>query len=210
MKKSLFVAILLLAVVPSCFFKRKKTCTPTRDSYEDANGNVPSGYKKGDKKSLFVDDVDAFVLEDESDPFAAMPNDSTLRLIEADADQAWMSRAENSQNLKTVYFDFDQYLLRADQQEAFNFNLKQIKKLVDSGTMIVVEGHACKSAGSSVYNMMLSQKRAQIGADFLISHGIPANKVKVVGRGNEMCIVSDGSREQQAPNRRIELYALAA
>ena len=211
MKKSLFFAMLLLATLPACFFKRQKSATSTRDSQGEIVLADRASYKKGDKKSLFVDDVDAFVLEDESDPFATAPTDNMVRFVEEDTDGAWVDkRAEQSQGLKTVYFDFDQYSLRPDQQASLNANLKHIQKLADSGKTIIVEGHACKSAGSAVYNMMLSEKRAQVAADFLINHGISSHALKVVGRGNEMCIVPNGSREQQAPNRRIELYALAA
>ena len=78
---------------------------------------------------------------------------------------------------------------------------------------IIIEGHACHSSGSSVYNLALSEKRAKAIADWFTSQSVPENNIKIVGRGFESpAIVSgktiEGDKQQQWPNRRVEVHVL--
>ena len=80
-------------------------------------------------------------------------------------------------------------------------------------TVLVIDGHACHSAGSRAYNLALSERRAKVLADLMIEAGIPADCVKIVGRGDEMAALVngkpvDGDREQQWPNRRDEIHVV--
>lgn len=207
MKKYAIVLGLSLIVLPAC---RKKTWSWRSDNEpEIQEPSSQDGYKKGDKRSLFVDDVDAFVLEEDADPFAA-PSPVTMRLT-ADDDQAdaYNYASVSRDGFKTIYFDFDSSDVREDQQEALGFDARHIKSLANKGSTIMIEGHACDYAGSKQYNMQLSQKRAaQIKQMLMSRYDIDARTIKTVGRGCEMCIVPTGSKEQQAPNRRVEFYIL--
>ena len=59
--------------------------------------------------------------------------------------------------------------------------------MIDEGgePTIVIEGHSCHSAGSKTYNMVLSERRAKAVSDRLVAAGIPADKIKIVSRGQE-------------------------
>ena len=87
-----------------------------------------------------------------------------------------------------------------------NSSIEDIDNTLKTGKKVVVEGHACNSAGSAKYNMMLSEKRAKKVAAWLKENGFSIKRLHIVGRGCEMPIVSSGSREEQAPNRRVEMY----
>ncbi|MFA6066609.1 MAG: OmpA family protein [Candidatus Babeliaceae bacterium] len=202
MKNGLFFLTIVLFLLPSCGLKKKKSCISENKTCE-----IKVDYQDGDGKSLFVDDIDAFVFEEEVDPYSSyIQEGGDLKF----SDIADNSLLENDNHiLKTIYFDFDQYVIRQDQQSALSYNLENIRSIAAEGKIIVIEGHACDSAGSPAYNMALSHKRAQHLYNYLIKHGIPANKLKVVGRGNEMCVVQGGTREQQAPNRRVEMHVLS-
>ena len=129
---------------------------------------------------------------------------------EALADRIWASRRveQAKHGLHNIYFDLNKYAIKNSEQQKLEDNIKAAKKLVDGGTTIVVEGHACQYGGSPAYNMMLSEKRARIVANRLIKAGISEAQVKIVGRGNEMPIVMEEGEQRQAPNRRVEIYPL--
>ena len=70
---------------------------------------------------------------------------------------------------------------------------------------IVVEGHASPE-GSSAYNLALSEKRAKALRDRLVAAGVPANLIKIVGRGKEMPVLANNSdRQANWVNRRDEI-----
>ena len=117
--------------------------------------------------------------------------------------------AENTkQEFKKLIFNFDRYTLEQNQQKELKHNIKQAKKMIKDGKTIVIEGHACHSAGSAIYNLALSEKRARHVAKKLADAGIDPTRIKIAPRGHEMPIVKNGNREEQAINRRVELFAI--
>jgi outer membrane protein OmpA-like peptidoglycan-associated protein/opacity protein-like surface antigen len=66
-----------------------------------------------------------------------------------------------------------------------------------------VEGHT-DSQGSTEYNQALSEKRAAAVRDYLVSKGVPADKVTSVGFGKTRPIASNDTPEGRAQNRRVE------
>lgn len=65
--------------------------------------------------------------------------------------------------------------------------------------------------GSSAYNQMLSQRRAEAVRDFLVAHGVPATAISAEGRGESDPHVQCDDRQRTAlitclaPNRRVEI-----
>lgn len=200
MNKRVLVFLVALAIFPGCS-KRKKTAEPHKDV-------TVSGYAYDTKNGIYDEDIEAFVFEDESNPFGpAQDATMDIKLVVEDAENGRDTRAEQSQfGLKTMYFDFDHHTIRPDQREALAYNAAKIRDLVKKGHSIVIEGHACRFAGSDTYNIHLSEKRAHNVRKELIKSGVPAKNLKTVGRGAEMCIVPHGNRQQQAPNRRVDFY----
>ncbi len=62
-----------------------------------------------------------------------------------------MRRAESQAKygFKTIYFDFDKADIRADERSNVDLGLKKVKALTDEGKTVIIEGHACKFAGSA-------------------------------------------------------------
>ena len=78
--------------------------------------------------------------------------------------------------------------------------------------MIVVEGHTDKF-GTPHYNDVLSTNRAKSVERELVQRGIGTEKIKIVGRGQEMPAMINGkevsgSRQEQWPNRRVEIHLI--
>ena len=60
--------------------------------------------------------------------------------------------------------------------------------------------------GADDYNQWLSERRANAVRDMLINdHGIPAEQLVAIGRGETMPIASNDTAEGRAQNRRVEL-----
>lgn len=195
MKKMLSILLIVAALVPGCGKKKEKKL----DSKKDKNSlNMPLAQGKG-KSAFFDEEAEAFVLEDEA---------KGTKVASAQAD-SWVADA-NVKQFKTLYFEFDKYDIRKDQEPLLAADIKEAQAIVGRGELVTVEGHACHSAGSKTYNLVLSEHRAQEVASKIKDAGIPQESLKVVGRGTEMPVVFGGNRDEQWPNRRVEFFSVSA
>ena len=67
-----------------------------------------------------------------------------------------LNAEESKRQFKTLYFEFDKDDLTPEQQVALKHDIEEIQKMIKQGKIIVIEGHACHSAGSAIYNLALS------------------------------------------------------
>jgi OOP family OmpA-OmpF porin len=79
-----------------------------------------------------------------------------------------------------AFFDFNKAELRPRGQNL----LSDIASRLQSAEYetITVVGHSDR-LGSHAYNQKLSEKRAQVVADFLVEHGVHAHTINVIGKG---------------------------
>lgn len=84
-----------------------------------------------------------------------------------------------SLSAKTL-FGFDKDVLRAEAQD----NLKVLAQRLGQTNVqsVRVEGHT-DFMGSEKYNQTLSERRANVVANYLVSNGVPASKTSAVGLG---------------------------
>ncbi len=101
-----------------------------------------------------------------------------------------------------IFFDFDSAELNAEGRQVVN-QISQAHERYNPATVLVV-GHT-DSAGSSDYNIMLSQRRAETVYNALAARGIPPNDMRVEAYGEERPDVNrpDGTEEQR--NRRVDV-----
>jgi outer membrane protein OmpA-like peptidoglycan-associated protein len=79
------------------------------------------------------------------------------------------------------------------------------KALKDQGfKKIVVEGHT-DSRGSATQNEDLSRGRAESVRTYLVSQGIPSDKIEAVGFGSRRAVSENETAEGRANNRRVEI-----
>lgn len=74
----------------------------------------------------------------------------------------------------------------------------------DPISKIVVEGHT-DSQGSAAYNQDLSQRRAQVVRDYLVTRGIASDRITAQGFGPTRSVADNTSTEGRANNRRVEI-----
>jgi outer membrane protein OmpA-like peptidoglycan-associated protein len=227
MKKSfiLLIPIAIITLLPSCGGKQSKKAVAepkkvahNTDAFSSvhiplADNQATMEATDENIQSFFDQDIDEFVAlaQDEN-----VNKESTLQGDIQGDDYAWIEA--NEQSFKKVYFDFDQKEVRPDQQVSLDYDIEQAKKLVETEQKagrkptVIVEGHACHSAGSGAYNLALSEDRAKKVVDYFRAQGIDV-KVVAVGRGKEVPAVINGktvtgSREEQWPNRRVEIRVI--
>lgn len=207
MKKHYVVMLLLLVGMAGCG-KRKKTKLSGAQKETFTEVDIPTTDPK-DKDanihSFFDGDLGEFALADDvANPTKTTAHDEYSFVQDA--------RQNSKDAFKIVYFNFDEASIRDDQEATLAFDIERAKDMLAQNPQatIVIDGHACHSAGSHVYNLALSEKRAKVLADRFAAAGVPAENMKIVGRGMEMPAIIDGKavegdRAQQWPNRRDEM-----
>lgn len=103
--------------------------------------------------------------------------------------------------LKSIHFDFDKADLRPDAVQTLNQNAGRIKE--NGGLPIRIEGH-CDERGTVEYNLALGDRRARAARDYLVSIGIPSQRLRTISYGKEKPSDPGHSEGAWAENRRAE------
>lgn len=74
----------------------------------------------------------------------------------------------------------------------------------DPDSTFTVEGHT-DSQGKAALNQTLSENRARAVRDYLVSHGIAADRITSTGLGSNRPVADNTSAEGRANNRRVEI-----
>jgi len=81
-----------------------------------------------------------------------------------------------------VFFALDSYEVDGGGQQALTTNAGILKKYPT--WIITIEGH-CDERGTAEYNLALGEKRALAAKTYLVSLGVPADRVRTVSYGKE-------------------------
>jgi outer membrane protein OmpA-like peptidoglycan-associated protein len=76
--------------------------------------------------------------------------------------------------------------------------------LKNSPRPVVIEGYT-DSRGSASTNQALSERRAQAVSDFLTAQGVPADRIRSVGKGASAPVASNATANGRSQNRRVEI-----
>jgi peptidoglycan-associated lipoprotein len=101
--------------------------------------------------------------------------------------------------LKEVYFAFDSFDLRPDARATLKTNADWLK--ANPSTRVEIEGHT-DERGTNEYNLALGAKRAQAAKDYLVSLGIPADRLSTISYGEELPVCKELSEDCWQKNRR--------
>ena len=95
---------------------------------------------------------------------------------------------------------------KADLIAGATNNLKPLVAAMESrpDQNLIIEGHT-DSTGTRDYNMGLSMRRAQAVADFLIDHGISADRIVTRGLGPDVPVAGNDTSTGRQLNRRVEV-----
>ncbi|MBS0880150.1 porin OmpA [Pantoea sp. JGM49] len=112
-----------------------------------------------------------------------------------------------------VLFNFNKATLKPEGQQALDQLYSQLSSMDPKDGSVVVLGFTDR-IGSEQYNQKLSEKRAQSVVDYLVSKGIPSNKISARGMGKSNPVTGNTCDSVKgrnalidclAPDRRVEI-----
>ncbi len=106
------------------------------------------------------------------------------------------------QNVKDVFFDFNKYDIRADQESILQSDARFLSAHPDIALSVV--GH-CDDRGSEEYNLALGESRANAFRQELIKLGVSGDRIKTTSLGKEQPFCNDNNEQCWQQNRRDHL-----
>ena len=116
----------------------------------------------------------------------------------SDADRLAALIANIESQVKSVYFDFDKFNIKADQQGVVSSNASVFNQADAQALSIKVEGN-CDEWGTDEYNYALGLKRAK---------SVSADRIAVVSFGESNPVCTDKTKACDAQNRRADFKVL--
>jgi peptidoglycan-associated lipoprotein len=98
-----------------------------------------------------------------------------------------------------VFFAYDQDDIDALGQQSLNNNAELMKKYPT--WIVTIEGHA-DERGTAEYNLALGERRALAARNYLVSLGIPADRLRTVSYGKEFPFEPGHDEGSWSKNRR--------
>lgn len=108
--------------------------------------------------------------------------------------------------LKPVFYLYDSDQLDDAARQTLSENSQVLRKY--ASWVVTVEGH-CDERGSAEYNLALGDRRAQTARNYLVSLGVPADRVRTVSYGNEFPFDPGHDEAAWAKNRRAQFMVTA-
>ena len=108
--------------------------------------------------------------------------------------------------LKPVFFKYDSDTLDDLARKVLSDNATVLKS---NGTWaITIEGH-CDERGTAEYNLALGDRRALAARDYLVSLGVPADRLNTVSYGKEFPFDAGHEESAWSQNRRAHFLLTA-
>jgi peptidoglycan-associated lipoprotein len=98
-----------------------------------------------------------------------------------------------------VFYPLDGFEVDGSGQQALNTNAGILKKYPT--WVITIEGH-CDERGTAEYNLALGEKRALAAKTYLVSLGVPADRLRTVSYGKEFPFDPGHDEAAWSKNRR--------
>jgi peptidoglycan-associated lipoprotein len=103
------------------------------------------------------------------------------------------------QNVKDVFFDYDKYDVRADQQGSLQGDAQFLQQ--HPNIRFTIEGH-CDERGSTEYNLALGTNRADTVKNALVQAGVSGDRIKTISYGKEKPFCTESNESCWQQNRR--------
>jgi peptidoglycan-associated lipoprotein len=120
------------------------------------------------------------------------------------------AKAESQANdqasaFEKIYFDFDASTLSEQARKTLTDNAGYLRK--NAAAKLRVEGN-CDERGSAEYNIALGEKRADAATKYLVTLGIPSDRLTAISYGKEKPADQGHDEAAWAKNRRDEFTIL--
>ncbi|HZR32798.1 MAG TPA: peptidoglycan-associated lipoprotein Pal [Terriglobales bacterium] len=104
-----------------------------------------------------------------------------------------------NQSVRDIYFDYDKYDIRADQQATAQADAAFLSQ--HPNIKITIEGH-CDERGSTEYNLALGDNRANAAKQAMTQAGVAADRIRTISYGKEKPVCTEHNEQCWQQNRR--------
>jgi OOP family OmpA-OmpF porin len=101
-----------------------------------------------------------------------------------------------------MLFDFDRSEIKSEAHPMLNETSDILK--MNPEINVKIDGHT-DNIGTSMYNMKLSERRANAVMEYFVSKGVDAKRLTIKGFGLTRPAASNDTKKGRAKNRRVEL-----
>jgi len=127
-------------------------------------------------------------------------------VLEDDIASRSLDELNTDSPLRPALFDYDSAELNAEAQRVLDANAELLRRY---GTWtITVEGHT-DERGTAEYNLALGERRAAAARTYLVSLGIPADRLRMVSYGKEFPFDPGHDEAAWSMNRRAHFVITA-
>jgi peptidoglycan-associated lipoprotein len=109
-------------------------------------------------------------------------------------------------DLRTIYFDYDQSEIRPDQRATLQANAQFMRD--NTNFRVLIAGH-CDERGTREYNMALGERRASATMQYLVSLGVPRDRIEIISYGEEQPQAMGATESAWQQNRRAAFMAIS-
>ena len=110
--------------------------------------------------------------------------------------------------MKDAFFDYDKSDIREDARATLTQDAEALKRIFSEfpSATITMEGH-CDERGSAEYNLGLGDRRSTAAKDFLVSLGVPADRLKTISYGKERPVCTEHNEDCWQRCRHVHFVA---
>ncbi len=112
-----------------------------------------------------------------------------------------LTKIDSDNIIEIIYFDFDKFNLSKVSKNKIKLFVEEYGNEINEYLVI---GHT-DTKGSKNYNLLLSNKRAEIVRELLIYNGIKNDRIKILGKGEESLAIMTSDDTKHPANRRVEI-----
>ena len=118
-----------------------------------------------------------------------------------DANRCQVSAPCFDREFQTVYFDFDESVIRVDQEPRLEHNTGCLGEF--GGEDIRIEGHT-DERGTDAYNLALGERRARSSRNYMERMGVDDDRLDIISYGESRPICRQSNESCWRQNRRTE------
>ena len=206
MRKSLWVSLILLFVVPgllltvSCAKKTVKSADMMTQQMQDEE-DIKAREAEESRRKAEAEEAARRAAEEERLAREKAEREKVLmeqKLMEQAERREAMAARQMFEN-DDIYFEFDSPALLSAAQDVLKRKAEWMRD--NPNVTVIVEGH-CDERGTNEYNLALGERRAESAKMFLVDLGIPANRIRTISYGEERPVDLGHNEEAWAKNRR--------
>ncbi len=157
------------------------------------------------EKNLYLTKREGFTMYGRSIPHVLLkkPVTDTTFYVKIPLDQIFVGKTFRLEN---IYYDLDKHDIRTDAA----FELDKLVQILKDNPAIKIElGSHTDTRGSDIYNMRLSQRRADAAINYIVNKGISRERLEAKGYGESELLIENAKTEpEHQENRRTEFKVL--